>query len=119
MLSRRAIRPIRGTLSVTALAKELGFAHVIVPEKNGAEALAVKGIAVSVQGRRDAQMAMIAERTDGRGNPYYWISFTPGNSTPGHGTDLEALAQNKISVTPLKLDLTDVPALTRLAVVLR
>src|ERR1700737_3229896 len=80
---------------------------------------AVKGIAVSVQGRRDAQTAMIDERADGRGNPYYWISFTRGNSTPEHGTDLAALAQNNISVTPLKLDLTDEPALTRLALVLR
>ena len=80
---------------------------------------AVKGVAVSVQGRRDAQTAMIDERADGRGNPYYWISFTRGNSTPEHGTDLEALAQNKISVTPLKLDLTDEPALTRFALVLR
>jgi 5'-nucleotidase len=80
---------------------------------------AVKGIAVSVQGRRDAQTAMIDERADGRGNPYYWISFTRGNSTPEHGTDLAALAQNNISVTPLKLDLTDEPALTRFALVLR
>jgi len=79
----------------------------------------VKGVAVSVQGQRDAQTAMIDERADGRGIPYYWISFTRGNSTPGLGTDLEALAHNKISVTPLKLDLTDEPALARLALVLR
>jgi 5'-nucleotidase len=80
---------------------------------------AVEGIAVSVQGQRDAQTAMIDERADGRGIPYYWISFTRGNSTPGHGTDLEALARNKISVTPLKLDLTDEPAFARFARVLR
>ncbi|HEX3497282.1 MAG TPA: 5'/3'-nucleotidase SurE, partial [Methylocella sp.] len=80
---------------------------------------AVKGVAVSVQGRRDAQTAMIDERADGRGIPYYWISFTRGNSIPEHGTDLEALAQNKISVTPLKLDMTDEPAFARLALVLR
>jgi 5'-nucleotidase len=77
-----------------------------------------KGL-VSVQGRRDAQTAMIDERADGRGNPYYWISFTRGNSTPEHGTDLAALVRNNISVTPLKLDLTDEPALTRFARALR
>ncbi|MGH6840787.1 MAG: 5'/3'-nucleotidase SurE, partial [Methylocella sp.] len=76
-------------------------------------------IAVSVQGRRDAQAAMIHERADGRGNPYYWISFTRGTSTPGNGTDLEALEDNNISVTPLKLELTAEPALARLALVLR
>ena len=80
---------------------------------------AVQGVAVSAQGRRDAQAAVIEERADGRGIPYYWISFARGSSTPGHGTDLEALARNKISVTPLKLDLTDQPVLTRLALSLR
>ncbi len=80
---------------------------------------AVTGVAVCAQGRRDAQTATIEERADGRGIPYYWISFARGNSTPVHGTDLEALAQNNISVTPLKLDLTDEATRTRLALVLR
>lgn len=75
----------------------------------------VKGIRATAQGRRDQQMAVIHERADGRGNPYYWISFDRGDSIPGHGTDLEALAHNLISVTPLKLDLTDEPARMRLA----
>lgn len=74
-----------------------------------------KGISVSAQGRRDAQTAVIDQRADGRGIPYYWISFDRGNSVPGRGTDLEALEQNKISVTPLKLDLTDEPVRARLA----
>jgi 5'-nucleotidase len=79
----------------------------------------VKGVLVSVQGRRDAQTAVIDERADGRGIPYYWISFDRGNSTPGQGTDLEALARNYISVTPLRLDLTDEAARARLAQVFR
>ncbi|MCI0598361.1 MAG: 5'/3'-nucleotidase SurE [Beijerinckiaceae bacterium] len=80
---------------------------------------AVKGVAVSVQGRRDAQASVIDERADGRGIPYYWISFSRGDSTPAHGTDLAALAGNNVSVTPLRLDLTDEPALARLALLLR
>jgi 5'-nucleotidase len=31
------------------------------------------------------------------------------------GTDLHALAQNRIAVTPLRLDMTDEPFMTRLA----
>jgi 5'-nucleotidase len=80
---------------------------------------AVQGIVVSAQGRRDVQAAVIDERADGRGNPYYWISFARESSAPGHGSDLEAMAQNKISVTPLRLDLTDEPARARLALALR
>jgi 5'-nucleotidase len=79
----------------------------------------VKGISASAQGRRDAQTAVLDERADGRGIPYYWISFERGDSIPRHGTDLEALACNKISVTPLRLDLTDEPARARLARVFR
>jgi 5'-nucleotidase len=80
---------------------------------------AVRGVAVTAQGRRDAQTVTVEERADGRGKPYYWISVARGNSTLGDGTDLAALAQNNISVTPLKLDLTDEQELTRFARELR
>ena len=75
----------------------------------------VKGIAATVQGRRDAQIVRIDPRTDGRGNPYYWIAFGRKTYEVGVGTDLEALSQKRISVTPLKLDLTDEPTVTRFA----
>jgi 5'-nucleotidase len=75
----------------------------------------VRGVAVTSQGKRDAQTITIDERADGRGNPYYWISFTRGSLNPGMGTDLEALAQNNISVTPLRLDSTDEHSLNRFA----
>lgn len=80
---------------------------------------AVQGIALTTQGRRDAQTFAIEERADGRGKPYYWITVTRGQNTPGPKTDLAALARNSISVTPLKLDATDAPALARFADVFR
>jgi 5'-nucleotidase len=75
----------------------------------------VKGIAVTVQGRRDADLLKIDARHDGRGIPYYWIAFQRSAFTPGKGTDLEAIASKKISLTPLRLDLTDENAVTRYA----
>ncbi|PWB79713.1 MAG: 5'/3'-nucleotidase SurE [Methylocystaceae bacterium] len=75
----------------------------------------VRGLAVTVQGQRSNDLMRIEDRKDGRGIPYYWISFQRGNFTPGAGTDLEAVDANKISVTPLRLDFTDHPTLTRLA----
>jgi 5'-nucleotidase len=75
----------------------------------------VRGLAVTMQGRRSNDLMCIEDRKDGRGIPYYWISFKRGNFVAGHGTDLEALEQNRISVTPLNLDYTDHPTLTRLA----
>jgi 5'-nucleotidase len=75
----------------------------------------VQGIAVTMQGRRSNDLMYIEDRKDGRGIPYYWISFQRGDFTAAPGTDLEALEQNKISITPLNLDYTDHPTLTRLA----
>jgi 5'-nucleotidase len=75
----------------------------------------VAGVAITAQGVRSADLLAIDARTDGRGIPYYWIAFQRGAYTPGPGTDLEAIAKGKISVTPLRLDLTDEPTMTALA----
>ena len=66
----------------------------------------VKGIAVTMQGQRNAGLMRVEERRDGRGIPYYWLMFRAAKSV-ADGTDLAALAGQKISVTPLRLDLTD------------
>ena len=77
---------------------------------------AVKGIAVSSQGKRDMQLLHVDARHDGRGNPYFWIAFARGHKPIGtNGTDLYALNDNRIAVTPLRLDLTDEPFMTKLA----
>jgi 5'-nucleotidase len=100
---------------------ELRFASRIVVNVNfpACPPEAVRGVAATVQGHRDAQMIKIDARADGRGLPYYWIGFERNYLVPGEGTDLEALERNFISVTPLRLDLTDDPSLSRLAEVLR
>jgi 5'-nucleotidase len=76
----------------------------------------VRGTAVTTQGKRDQELLRIEPRHDGRGNPYYWIAFSRGElANVPQGSDLAALADNRISVTPLRLDLTDEPFMTRLA----
>jgi 5'-nucleotidase len=75
----------------------------------------VRGIAVAAQGVRNQALLSIDERVDGRGNPYFWLAFAKARFEPGHGTDLKAIADGQISVTPLRLDLTDEPTLTRFA----
>jgi 5'-nucleotidase len=67
----------------------------------------VQGVVVTAQGRRDAELLRVEERRDGRNIPYYWLMFQRAGFTPGEGTDLEALAAHKVSVTPLRIDLTD------------
>lgn len=76
---------------------------------------AVEGVSVTVQGRRNQELLRIDPREDGRGKPYYWIAFARGRSEPANGTDLWAMQNRRISITPLELDLTHEPTLTRLA----
>ncbi|AWV17392.1 5'/3'-nucleotidase SurE [Methylobacterium sp. XJLW] len=75
----------------------------------------VQGIAVAAQGFRNQALLSIDARVDGRGNPYFWLAFAKAQFEPGHGSDLKAIAEKRISVTPLRLDLTDEPTLTRFA----
>jgi len=42
------------------------------------------------------------------------IAFQRGHWTPQNGSDLQAIAAKRISVTPLRLDMTDEPFMTRL-----
>jgi 5'-nucleotidase len=74
----------------------------------------VKGVRVCRQGLRDYGRLRIIERTDPRGFPYFWFGLAPTVETPGHSTDLEAIADGYITVTPLHLDLTHEPSLAAL-----
>jgi 5'-nucleotidase len=74
----------------------------------------VKGIRVCRQGLRDYGRLRILQRTDPRGYDYYWFGLGPMVQTPGHSTDLEAIAEGYIAVSPLHLDLTHEPSLDAL-----
>jgi 5'-nucleotidase len=66
----------------------------------------VAGVRVCRQGIRDYGRLRIIQRKDPRGYDYFWFGLAPMVQTPGHSTDLEAIADGFISVTPLHLDLT-------------
>lgn len=77
----------------------------------------VRGVKVTVQGRRDQDILTIDKRYDGRLHPYYWIAFVRKQQRLSHGSDMWALSEGYVSVTPLRVDLTDEPMATRLAAV--
>ena len=66
----------------------------------------VQGIRVTRQGFHDYGRGSIVEGTDPRGYPYFWFGLHGIEHSPGHDSDLEAIADGFISVTPLQLDLT-------------
>lgn len=76
---------------------------------------AVAGLAITQQGRRNPALLTIEDRMDTRGKPYYWLAFERRRADPPEGTDLWAVYSGRISVTPLKLDLTHLETCRALA----
>ncbi len=75
----------------------------------------VRGIRVVRQGFHDYSRGSIVEGTDPRGRSYYWFGLEEMEHTLDHGTDLEAVSDGYIAVTPLQLDLTHHAAIGALA----
>lgn len=76
---------------------------------------AVKGVRVVGQGFRDYGRLQIVTGRDPRGFEYHWFGLGPAQQTPARDTDLEAVADGYVSVTPLHLDLTHHGSLGSLA----
>ena len=79
----------------------------------------VTGIAVVPHG--NAKIGdQLMERVDPRGRKYVWIGTQRTESKPTNGddphaiTDLDVIADNKVAVTPLHLDLTHYPTIRAL-----
>ncbi|MGH2544864.1 MAG: 5'/3'-nucleotidase SurE [Ardenticatenaceae bacterium] len=66
-----------------------------------------RGIAVARLGIREYADELVVDN-DPSGRPYYWIQgVTPGGDTETPGTDIWAVHHGYISVTPIRLDMTD------------
>ena len=75
----------------------------------------IQGIRVVRQGFHDYARGSVVEGLDPRGYRYFWFGLHGIEHTPGNATDLEAIADGFISVTPLQLDLTHNASLAELA----
>ncbi len=75
----------------------------------------VKGIRVVRQGFHDYARGSLIEAVDPRGRPYFWFGLDDIEHTLDRGTDLEAVSEGYVAVTPLQLDLTHHAALGALA----
>lgn len=103
----RALAPLLGT--------QLPRRTVINVNFPALPAEAVKGIRVVRQGFHDYGRGSLVEGVDPRGRPYFWFGLEDVEHTLDHGTDLEAVADGFIAVTPLQLDLTHHPSIGMLA----
>lgn len=74
----------------------------------------LQGFEVTRLGKRHkAESAMKA--TNPRGEVVYWIGAAGGAADAGPGTDFYATEHNRVSVTPLQIDLTNYPQMKSVA----
>jgi 5'-nucleotidase len=83
--------------------------NVNVPDVPAAE---LQGIEVTRLGRRHKAEPVVKMQTP-RGETAYWIGPAGGAADAGPGTDFFAVENRRVSVTPLRLDLTGTSQLTK------
>jgi 5'-nucleotidase len=74
----------------------------------------IEAVEVTRQGKRDQNLLRVDERMDLRGRAYYWLGFKRERGNPPVGTDLRAVFERRISVTPLHMNLTQLEAMEAL-----
>lgn len=74
----------------------------------------VAGHDVTFQGRREGLGEPLEERLDPRGHPYIWIGLQSFGKAFAPGSDLQAIVDRKISITPVHLDLTHQDSLEKI-----
>ncbi|MEK7812736.1 MAG: 5'/3'-nucleotidase SurE [Candidatus Desantisbacteria bacterium] len=83
------------------------FLNVNVPNLSSEQ---INGMVITRQGKR-AYREELLKRVDPRGKIYYWIGSKGVIDQQEQGTDVNAISENMISITPLHLDLTDYRAM--------
>lgn len=84
------------------------FLNVNVP--NVSDMREIKGIRITRKGRR-VYNEQVVKRKDPRGKWYYWIGGdNTGNQIPLEDSDIEAVREGYVSITPINVDLTNYSA---------
>ena len=66
----------------------------------------VSAVRITTQGQRPPGSFRPERRIDGRHIPYYWIRLAYRDGDIEAGTDLEAMRDKAVSITPMQMDLT-------------
>jgi 5'-nucleotidase len=73
-----------------------------------------RGVEVTRQGVR-RYPGKVDKRIDPNGRDYYWLGGDDPEDSLEPGSDVGAIAEGRIAVTPIQLDLTDYPVLKQLS----
>jgi len=65
----------------------------------------IRGVEITRQSAR-RYVSRLEKRADPRGRDYYWLTGSPNGGESEPGTDVRAVAEGRLSITPLRLDMT-------------
>lgn len=85
--------------------------NVNVPDVPWAD---LEGMEVTRLGRRHKSEPVVQSR-DPRGRPIYWVGPAGEEEDGGPGTDFHAIRNNRVSITPIQVDLTQYTAMEKVA----
>ena len=74
----------------------------------------LKGMKITRQGKRIYDKNAIVEKVDPRGKKYYWIGGSRLSWEQTEDSDFSAIEEDMVSITPLRLDLTEYNAIKTL-----
>ncbi|NDY90041.1 5'/3'-nucleotidase SurE [Ideonella livida] len=97
------VRSLLPALQMRAPGDRPWLLNVNIPNRPDAASLPWQ---VTRLGRRHPSAPVIRQESP-RGDPLYWIGAAGEALDAGEGTDFNAIAQGRISITPLQVDLTD------------
>jgi len=87
------------------------FLNINVPNLDEKE---VKSYRITRQGKWVHHRSGVVAKIDPRGKKYYWVGEAPSISEQGKDTDIEAVSNSCISITPLHIDLTHYASIPKL-----
>lgn len=87
------------------------FLNVNIPDQPLSDILSPL---ITRQGKRPF-VGRIVDKTDPRGRKYFWIGSEEPDFNDDHGTDFDAISRKHVSITPLRLDLTNHDSLKLMA----
>jgi 5'-nucleotidase len=101
-------------LASRILAEPLGKDTLLNVNVPNLPADGIKGVRFTSLGKRVFEGNSVIEKVDPRGRKYYWIGAAGLEWAARGDSDDKAIAEGKISVTPIHLDLTHYQSLDRL-----
>ena len=101
-----AIAALAAELAEQVLAKGLPPRTLLNVNAPNLHPNAWRGLHVTRMGQREYPTGELIERKDPWGRPYYWLGGEPPVDVLDDGTDVGAVANGFVSVTPISLDMT-------------